>query len=167
MKELTRRFASPRWTTERRRALVLAGAFAATAAIAACSGSDNGPSGPVTYKDPTGTYLVTTYNGKSLPAAVFSDTNYLYELTSGSAALTSDGKYVNVLTFRQTIPGNVSVFVDTEQGTWTQNGTTVQFTNALDATASDKAVWSNTGKLTFVEPHTGGGSDTIVYTIKK
>jgi hypothetical protein len=166
MKESITWFASQRWTTKRRRALALTFAFCATAILTACGG-DGGPSGPVTYKDPIGSYSVTTFNSKTLPAAVFSDTNYLYELASGSSSLTSDGKYVNVLNFRQTVPGNVSTFVDTQRGTWTLNGTTVVFVNALGPAGNDRAEWVNTGMLTFVEPHVGGGFDTLVYTIKR
>ena len=141
-------------------------AFCAIAIVAACGG-DGGPSGPITYTDPIGTYQVVTFNSKSLPAPMYSDTGYLYEITGGSSALTSDGKYVNVLNFRQTVPGNVSTFVDTQRGTWSLSGTTVTFANALDPVGNDHAAWENTGKLTFVEPHTGGGSDTLVYTIKR
>jgi hypothetical protein len=131
------------------------------AIVTACGG--DGPSGPKAYKDPTGTYTVATFNGKTLPAPMYADTNYLYELTSGSASLTSDGKYVSVLNFRQTLPGSVSLFVDTVRGTWALSGTTVSFTNSLDSTATDAATWSNVGKLTFIEPHSGGGNDTLVY----
>jgi hypothetical protein len=166
------RFASPRWTTERRRALVptfAIVAYAATATLAACGGGggDGGPSGPTTYKDPVGTYAVLTVNSKAVPVAVYSAPDYMYELMSSTATLTSDGKYVNAFMWRQTLPGAVSFVADTERGTWTLNASAVQFTNALDATATDRADWVNTGKLTFVEPHLGGGSDTLVYAIKK
>ena len=137
-------------------------AVIATAIVTACSDA----SGPKGYKDPAGTYTVATLNGKTLPATMYADTNYLYELTSGSASLTGDGKFVSVLNFRQTLPGSVSLFVDTVRGKWALSGITVTFTNSLDTTATDQATWSNAGKLTFVEPHDGGGSDTLVYAIK-
>ena len=138
-------------------------ALIAVAIVTACGG--DGPSGPG-YKDPSGTYTVVTFNGKALPATMYADTNYLYEITSGSALLTSDGKYVDVLNYRQTLPGSVSLFVDTIRGTWMLSGTTVSFTNSLDSTANEQATWSNAGKLTFIEPHSGGGNDTLVYAIK-
>jgi len=170
MKDVTTQFASPRWTTEGRRALVptfAIVAYAAAAMLAACGGGDAGPNGPSTYKDPVGTYAVQTVNSKAVPTAVYSAPDYTYELMSSTATLTSDGKYVNAFMWRQTLPGAVSFVADTERGTWTLNGSAVQFTNALDATAIDRADWLNTGKLTFVEPHFGGGSDTLVYAITK
>jgi hypothetical protein len=151
--------------------LAFGAGFVAVATIAACGGDGaSGPNTPATYKDPIGSYAIATVNGKTPPTTVVSSDTaglFSYEITSGTAALTSDGKYVNVLTSRLTVPGSVQTFVDTARGTWTLSGATVQFANALDTTSVDRADWSNTGKLTFVEASpTGTGSDTLVYTIK-
>ena len=92
---------------------------------------------------------ISTVNAKALPFTIFSDTGgYKWEVTSGSFGLTADGKYTAKWTFRQTIGGRVDTVVDSTFGTWVLSGTTVNFTNAQDANANDKAEWSNTGKLT-------------------
>jgi hypothetical protein len=102
-------------------------------------------------------------NGKGLPVAIFSDTNYTYEVTSGSLALTTDGKFSIVTTFRQTIPGNISTFVDSTGGTWVLTGTSVTLTNGSDG-STDTATWAN-GQLTFTETD-GKNTDTYVYARK-
>jgi hypothetical protein len=113
--------------------------------FAACSDSSTGPHS----NTPAGDYAIATVNSKAPPVAILSDTNFLIEFTAGTCALTSDGKYTRVVTFRQTIPGNVSTFVDSTRGTWTLSGTTVRFVNSLDTTEKDSATWAS-GTLTFV-----------------
>lgn len=161
MKETRHRQLLSRWTTERTRSLALLAGLAIVATVAACGGDS--PSGPATPKTPDGSYAISTVNGKGLPVAIFSDTNYLYEVTSGTLALTTDGKFSVVTTFRQTIPGNVSVFVDSTGGTWVLNGAKVMFTNGQDA-SPDSATWTN-GQLTFTETD-AKATTTFVYTKK-
>ena len=126
---------------------------------AACGGDSS--TGPRTPTTPVGSYAIQTVNGKSLPVAIYADTNYTYEVTSGSLALGADAKYSIVTTFRQTIPGNVSIFVDSSGGTWQQSGSTVQLTSAPPESSKDSATWSN-GLLTFLEV-LGKTSATYVY----
>jgi hypothetical protein len=159
MKETERRNSLSRWTSGRLRSLAL---VAVIAAAGACGGSDS-PSGPATPKTPDGSYNISTVNGKGLPVAIFSDTNYTYEVTSGSLALTTDGKFSIVTTFRQTIPGNISTFVDSTGGTWVLTGTSVTLTNGSDG-STDTATWAN-GQLTFTETD-GKNTDTYVYARK-
>jgi hypothetical protein len=171
MKELSVRFAGVGVTTKDSRTLVLVAGIVAAFVLAACGGDGGSGPGSTTFKDPTGSYVISTINGKAPPTAIAaSDTAglFLYEITGGTSVLTSDGKYINVLTTRVTVPGSVQTFTDSARGSWTMNGTAVQFTNALDATSVDTASWSNTGKLTFaVQSPTGTGSDTLVYSIKR
>jgi hypothetical protein len=146
------------------RALMLVGAIA----LVACGGdsSGTGPTGGQTFSSPVGSYDISTVNAKALPFTIASDTGgYKWEITSGSFGLTSDGKYTAKWTFRQTILGKVDLFTDSTAGTWTLSGTTVNFKNAQDATANDKAEWSNTGKLTFVETELSS-TNTYVYLKK-
>jgi hypothetical protein len=158
MKEAKQRHSLSRWTNGRLRLLAVVAAFAAAAA---CGGDS--PSGPAAPKTPDGSYTISTVNGKGLPVAIFSDTNYTYEVTSGSLALTTDGKFSIVTTFRQTIPLNVSVFVDSTGGTWVLSGTSITFTNGSDG-STDTAVWGN-GQLTFSEPN-GKNTDIYIYARK-
>jgi hypothetical protein len=159
MKETNHGQLLSRWTTERTRSLALVVGFAIVATIAACGGDS--PSGPATPKTPDGSYNISTINGKTLPVAIFSDTNFMYEVTSGSLSLTTDGKFSVVTKFRQTIPGNVSVFVDSTGGKWLLSGAKVMFTNAQDASV-DSATFAN-GQLTFTEVDTKA-TTTFVYT---
>jgi hypothetical protein len=138
-----------RWTSERARRSGLTVAVAALAALGACGGDSSSPAGPVIPTTPVGAYTITTVNGKALPVALFADVSYTYEVTKGTIALTSDGKYSVVTTFRQTLPGSVETFVDSTGGTWLQTGSTIKLTNGQDGSL-DSATWDK-GILTFVE----------------
>jgi hypothetical protein len=143
-------------------------AIGAAMAIAACgSGGDSSTAPPPLPTTPVGSYAISTVNGKGLPVAVASDTSGLYklEITSGTMALTADGKYSVVTSSRQTIPGNVSLFVDSTGGTWVLSGANVLFTNSQDGT-NDTAAWSNAGQLTFAEVN-GTTITTFVYGLAK
>jgi hypothetical protein len=131
----------------------------ALAFAAACGGDATGPNA----KTPEGTYAISTVNGKTPPVAIFNEPDYILEVTSGSLALTHDGKYSAVLTTRQTVPDNTSIFVDSTSGTWVLSGSEVQFTDASDG-AKETATWGN-GQLTFSETD-GKVTTTLVYTRK-
>jgi hypothetical protein len=151
-----------------RRTIKGAWMLVAIATAVAC-GSDSGstnPNGPSVSSTPAGSYDISTVNAAALPFTIFSDTaGYKWEITAGSFVLASDGKYTAKWTFRQTITGKVDVFADSTTGTWAVSGTTVTFTNPQDPSANDKAEWSNTGKLTFVETE-GKATNTYVYVKK-
>ena len=169
MTEMRQRYSTPRLTISRARSLVrvamLAAATASVMVAAACGGdSPSSPGGPPGQSSPVGSYAIASVNAKPLPFAMFSDTNYLYEVTSGSISLTADGKYASVMSFRQTIPGNVSVFVDTASGTWVLSGSAVTFTDAAD-TSVDHATWAS-GKLTFTETN-GAATNVFLYSLSK
>ena len=161
MKESKQRYSRSHWTNGRLRSLAYVATFAVLTAAAACGGDS--PSAPATPKTPDGSYTISTVNGKSLPVAIFADTNYTYEVMSGSLVLTTDGKYSVVTKFRQTIPGNVSIFPDSTGGTWVLSGTSITFTNNDDK-STDTAAWAN-GQLTFTEVD-GKPTTTYVYAKK-
>lgn len=125
----------------------------------ACGGDASGPN----VKTPEGTYAISTVNGKTPPVAIFNEPDYILEVTSGSLVLTRDGKYSAVLTTRQTVPDNTSIFVDSTSGTWLLSGSEVQFTDASDG-AKETATWGN-GQLTVSETD-GKVTTTLVYTRK-
>jgi hypothetical protein len=147
-----------RWTSRRGRSLGAA-VLAALAVATACGGDATGPNA----KTPEGTYAISTVNGKTPPVAVFNEPDYILEVTSGSLVLTHDGKYSAVLTTRQTVPDNTSIFVDSTAGTWVLSGSEVQFTDASDG-AKETATWGN-GQLTVSETD-GKVTTTLVYTRK-
>ena len=159
-----------RWTIERGRALAAVAAMVVTiGALAACGSSSDAPTGtsqpPPQATSPTGNYNIATINAKALPVAVIADSGFTWEVTAGSMSLTADGKYTAVETYRQTVPGNVSVFVDSTQGTWALAGTTITFNNTLDQ-STFQAAWSTSGTLTLQELD-GKNSNTFVYAIAK
>ena len=165
MKGVDVRHTLSRLTIDRARRSGFVLAFASVAALAACgSDSSTGPSGPAVPTTPVGSYTITTVNGKGLPVALFAEATYTYEITNGTLALLSGGKYSVVTTFRQTLPGSVSTFVDSTGGTWVQTGTNIQLTNGQDGSL-DTATWDK-GILTFVEVD-GKVTTTYVYGLKK
>ena len=140
MREARAQHTTSRWTIRRARTLAQVAGFIGLVASAACGGDGpTQPSGPT----PSGNYSITTVNGHALPVAVAQDASYMYEVTNGTLALTTDGKFSIVTTYRQTIPGNVSMFVDSTGGTWTQSGTTITLTNTADGT-TDTGTWATT-----------------------
>jgi hypothetical protein len=134
----------------------------AVAALAACGGDSSTEPGHATT--PVGAYTITTVNGKAVPASLFADGAFNYEVMSGKLTLTNDGKYSAVTTFRQTLPGNVETFVDSVGGTWVLSGTTVSMTNPADS-STGSAAWGN-GTLT-ISGTDAGITTTIVYGLKK
>lgn len=128
-------------------------------------GSDSavGPNG--SDNSPLGGYSLTSISGKATPITMFSDTNYLVVISSGSLAVNSDGTYLSVTTTNETVLNHLSTYVDTARGTWitgTGSGSLV-FTNSDDLSKSN-ASWGS-GKLTLVQG-TGTDTMTIVYTRK-
>jgi hypothetical protein len=158
MRDSRTRRSIPHLTIGRGRALV---AFAVAVAIVACSDA----SGPAVQKNPDGNYTIATVNGKPVPAPLYSDTGgYTLEITSGSLALTSDGKYSSVMGFRQTLPGAVSTYSDSTGGTWVRNGGNVQFTETSTGFTLT-AVWTN-GRITVTDS-TSDPTISLVYELKR
>jgi hypothetical protein len=132
--------------------------------LAACGGdSTTTPSNPPPPTTPVGNYAIATVNGKNLPVALFSDPNYTYEVTTGSIGLTTDGKYSLVTTYRQTIPGNVEMFVDSTGGTWTLTGTTISLKDGQDG-STGQITWA-ANQLSFAITD-GKVTTTFVYAKK-
>ena len=162
MKGVGVRYTLSHLTSERAKRSGILLAFAALVAAAAC-GSDS-PAGPAVPTNPVGSYAISTVNGKAPPVALFTEGTFSYEITNGTLTLTSDGKYSVATTFRQTLPGSVSTFIDSTRGTWVQTGAVVKMTNGQDGSL-DSATWSNKGQLTFVEVD-AKVTTTYVYGLK-
>jgi hypothetical protein len=131
------------------RARMLAIGFGVTLAIAACSSDSNPPVDPTSPDTPVGNYSISTVNGKALPVALFDTTNYKVEVTSGVLNLTADGKYTVVTRTRETIPNNISSYVDSTFGTWTRSGNQINLKNGEDPNAMSTGTWAGT-QMTFV-----------------
>jgi hypothetical protein len=166
MKETRTGYATSRWTIGRAPALgriaLSAGLAALTAWTAACGSDTTGPGGS---NSPVGSYTISTVNGKSLPATLYADGNFLYEVTTGNIALTSNSKYSLVTTYRQTIPGNVEIFVDSTYGTWTLSGSTISLTDGQDG-STGQITWSSAQSQLMFAIADGKATNTFVYTKK-
>lgn len=166
MKESHTTYATSRKTIGRAPGLASGFARAALCAavvwLAACGSSDS-PTGPGGSSSPAGSYSISTVNGKSLPVALYADGSFTYEVTTGSIGLTSDGKYSLMTTYRQTIPGNVEIFVDSTGGTWTMAGSTISLTDGADG-STGQITWSS-NQLSFAIVD-GKVTNTFVYTKK-
>ena len=145
--------ATSRWTIARaRRSLV--GLAIAVAGITACGGDS--PTGPGDSSSPVGSFAISTVNAKALPFTMFSDTNYKYELTAGSMALTSDGKFVLFLTDVAPTGGTLHVV-------GMDGGEVLSFPGVLDVLAahgsgivftdhaSDPDVYPNVADLEYID----------------
>lgn len=135
------------------------------AAVAACGGDSGSAAPPPPPATPVGSFALQTVNGKALPVAIASDTNYTFEVTGGSLAVTSDGRYASVRTYRQTILGDVETFIDSTAGTWMQSGSSVQLADSVDATNAS-ATWTAT-QLTWTEADTSRKVTTVYGYVRK
>jgi hypothetical protein len=145
-----------------RRVTVLAGLIAAVGAVAAC-GSDSA-TGPNTDNTPLGAYALSSISGKAAPVTMYSDTNYLLVISSGTLDVKSDGSFLAVTTTRETVLNHLSTYIDSVRGTWANGATsgTITLTNTDDKVVSN-ATWGG-GKLTLLQ---GTGSDTMTVVYSK
>jgi hypothetical protein len=109
--------------------------------LGACSGdSATGPKVPAT---PEGNYSLTSVDARAVPYMMYSDTGFTLEVTAGSIAINSNGKWVAKVTSRETIAGYASMYVDSTFGTWTSaSGAATLINTETQATAS--ATWTAT-----------------------
>ena len=80
---------------------------------------------------------------------MFADTGFVVVVTAGTITLTADGKFASAVTTRETVAGNVSVYVDHVSGTWLQ-GSSGAITLTPSSGPIEPALWSGT-KLTVTQ----------------
>jgi hypothetical protein len=165
---------TPRLTIRWGRRSRIAAISIALAFVAACGASGDSPTTPVvpvvpvvpTPTTPVGSYTLQTVNGKTPPVAVIVLAPYMVEITNATFELAATGSYTSVLTSRQTVPGNISTFVDSAAGTWVQSGSNITLTSVVDgATTTGTATWDK-GLLTLTGA-TGTTTSTYVYYQKR
>ena len=96
--------------------------------LSGCGGEATGPD--TTGETPVfGTYILETVDGENLPWMSPVSGLVTIELTAWSFQLDSDQAYMSTTTvkFTETASGSVTNRTDTEVGTFTQSGTTIQF----------------------------------------
>jgi hypothetical protein len=119
-------------------------ALGALGALAACGG-DN-PSGP--SESLSGTYSLTKVNNLTVPAVVYQDSVYKYELIGGTLAI-SGSAYTVAINERETINGAVTAVVSSESGTVSMNGSTVTFTSSTPQPGDSPVVGTFSGGNTI------------------
>jgi hypothetical protein len=139
-------------------------AIAASAIVPIACGSDSS-TGPDTPKSPVGSYALTSVNGKTLPATVFSDSNYLVVVAAASLSLTAEGNYQATSTVRETVLGHLSTYVDTTSGTWIQ-GTSSSALVFTDRADGHKVSGNWAGFTLTMTDSSDGTVNTAVYTRK-
>jgi hypothetical protein len=140
--------------------------FAAVVAGAASTGACNkdSPTEIDVPGDPnesvSGSFALTSIDQKSLPFKVLADTGYSIEVTAGSALLDTNHTFIMPLTTRENVAGFLSTYVDTIQGSWTQDAGVVTLTpaGAFPATAT----WD--GRRLTAMWSIGPSVNTYVYT---
>jgi hypothetical protein len=137
---------------------------AATVIVPIACGSDSatGPDGNPT--SPVGNYSLTSVNGKPAPVTLYSDTNYLVVLSTGSLTMKSEGTYQTISTTRETVLGHLSTYVDTIDGTWLQG--TGAGAIVLTDRGGHKANGTWAGPTLTFRDSTDGVVTTVVYTRK-
>lgn len=134
-------------------------------ALAGCGDA----TGPTTV---TGSWNLQTVNNQSLPYTMVSttvgSTSYKYEITGMTINVNSGGSYTTTMNDRTTQGTTVSTSSSSSQGTWTQSGTDLTFTDSSDPTSASAASISG-GILTFTETSTdpnSGVTTTLTYRFK-
>lgn len=137
----------------RRRGRTLLAALAL--ALAACKGTE-----PET---PVGDYALSQIDGKSVPASLFAEPEYQVRVTSGSLAVDAGRTWVAVLSWEETVDGFRSAYVDSVSGTWVEEAGRIVFTDGVDTTFKQNAIWEG-ASITIKQPGPSGSAmSTAVY----
>ena len=115
----------------------------AAVAMLGCGGDSTGPAASA-----EGTWNLQTVNGSALPyTAIFiASPVYRFEILSDQVVASGDGSYVETSQVRETDGTTVTTSTEQDIGTWTQHGSQVTVTSALDGTVNTAVVSGN--KLT-------------------
>ena len=127
-------------------------------ALAACGGSDDGPTALSAAASIAGVYPLRTYDGAPLPLVVGTDpVEGTLELTSGHVTLREDGTFRESITYKLTPPAG-AVIVDSlgSSGRYatTAAGTQIMFTfpegDVVTAQFENNTTITVVGEVTFV-----------------
>ncbi len=142
----------------------------ATPLLFAAACTDNGIFNPLT--NAAGTYQLTVYAGKTLPAHYViqaNDPNYpsypngaMFDVIDGTLVLNSNGTYVETNRYAFTPTGQQSeTRYFTSQGTWTLNGR--DFTLSSQAEGRFVSGTLDLGTVNYQEANGSGGFDSFEY----
>jgi hypothetical protein len=113
----------------------------AAVAMLGCGGDSTGPAASA-----EGTWNLQTVNGSALPyTAVFiASPVYRLEILSDQVVLDGDGSYVETSQIRETDGTTVTTSTDQDIGNWTQHGSQLNVTSALDGSVATAVLSGNT-----------------------
>lgn len=100
-----------------------------TLGLLACGSDSSGPSEP----DWVGTYDLQTVEGTEVPAVILQVGNDVLEIVSGSVRMNEDQTFSTNATYRLTEGSEVTTSTDSQNGSFTKNGSAVRF-NYSDGT---------------------------------
>jgi hypothetical protein len=83
-------------------------------------------------------------------------------LAAGSLALSADGTYLSTISVNETVDGNLSVYVDSGSGKWTQSGAAMEFVGS--DSVRQAASWD--GIAITLSDTTARPTSTMVFTKK-
>ena len=126
------------------------GVFLLALAIGACNNDSTSPSTGTL----SGSYLLRTANGVSVPGVASQDATGLYEVLHGRMVLRNDFSFVDSLQDRLTPTGGVAQpGVDVREGTYVQTGNNISLTFQRGASVFNYS-------LTWIDPNTLAYSET-------
>ena len=107
------------------------------ALVLAAGCGDDGPTGP---SDITGTYVLDSVLGESLPVTVQETADLHLELLGSVLEVSAGGTFTETSSYRETTAAGAELFDEVTTGTWTHSGTRVTFStadgNELEGTVS-------------------------------
>ncbi len=116
--------------------------------LAGCGDGD----GPTATSSIEGTYTLQQVNGVNLPATIYEDPDFKFEILSGSLILTQDRRYREPISFRFTDKSSAQAQTRTEEdtGSYSVTGSTITFVSAdADVGTFSGTVGDNTISYTF------------------
>ena len=114
-------------------------------AITACSKGEGTTGVAAPPPTPVGNYTLSTIDAKTLPYMMYADTGYTLEVSGGTLAVTTAGKWVSKLTTRETVAGNVSTYSDSTFGTWSlPTGSKIAVFVNTETGVTSNATWTAT-----------------------
>jgi len=127
------------------------------ATVAAACGGDSATGANAS---PVGSFQLSKFNGKALPVTIVADTAFMDVLTAGSLSLVGDGTYLATISVNETVDGNLSVYVDSGSGKWTQAGPVMEFVG--QDSVRQAASWD--GAAITMSDTTARPTSTLVFT---
>ena len=114
----------------------------ALALLAGCGSDSNAP------KSVDGSYTLTSVGGHSLPANIYSETDYTLDVTKGSVELHENGTFTDSYDFSENDAGAITTATVPCSGTWTRLGNNIALGETVTGDCGDHGTGSWDGSNT-------------------